>query len=133
MKRIIVGIAAALLLAACTPAVSDLAQNDAGVYQMTAEQLAQAQEKQDLVLVNVHVPYAGDIPGTDLSIPYAEVTEKLDQLPGKDDVIVLYCLSGGMSDFASKELAALGYSQVYDVVGGMNAWEAAGFDLEHTQ
>ena len=34
-----------------------------------------------------------------------------------------------MSDIASKVLVRLGYSQVSDLVGGMNGWEDAGFKL----
>lgn len=133
MKRIVLIVLAGFVLAACGVARPEYARNEAGVYQMTAEQLAQAQERDDFVLVNVHVPYEGDIPGTDLSLLYSDVTQHLDQLPGKDQMIVLYCLSGGMSEYASRELAALGYTQVYDVVGGMKAWEAAGYSLEWNQ
>lgn len=86
--------------------------------------------EEGLVLVNVHVPYEGEIEGTDLFIPYDQVAADLDQLPSERDAkVVLYCRSGSMSAIAARELVAAGYTNVLNLDGGMNAWRSQGFPL----
>lgn len=43
--------------------------------------------------------------------------------------IVLYCRSGRMSTIVAMELAKAGYTSVWNLAGGMIAWEQAGYDL----
>ena len=85
--------------------------------------------RKNFTLINVHVPDQGNLPNTDLSIPFDQITGNLDKLPGKDAPIVLYCRSGGMSTEAAAALAAAGYTKVYELDGGFNAWKAAGHVL----
>ena len=81
-------------------------------------------------MVNVHIPYEGEIQNTDLFLPYDQIEESLDKLPDKDSPIVLYCRSGRMSTIAAEALVALGYTRVFELNGGMVAWEQAGLPLE---
>ena len=120
----------AIFAVACSQAsLPEPAKNADGYLDITAEQLAEMLKNKDFVLVNTHVPYDGDIPQTDLSIPFDEIAGYLDELPGRDAKIILYCRSGNMSTTAAETLVALGYTNVYEVDGGMRAWEAAGYEL----
>lgn len=97
---------------------------------ITVNELQGMLKNKDFVLVNVHVPYAGEIEKTDMHITYNEIDKNLGKLPAKGAKIVLYCRAGPMSTEAAQSLVKLGYTSVYDVEGGMNAWEAAGYPLK---
>lgn len=87
--------------------------------------------QEGVTLVNTHVPFQGKLPRTDLSIPYNEIGERVDELPeDKDAKIALYCLGGPMSADAARTLVGLGYTDVWDLGGGMEAWTEAGLPLE---
>ena len=97
---------------------------------VTVGELQTMLTRKDFALVNVHIPFEGDLPTTDRSIPYNEIGQQLDQLPAdKNAKIVLYCLTGRMSDIAARTLVEQGFTNVWDLDGGMNAWEQAGLQL----
>jgi len=47
--------------------------------------------------------------------------------------VFVYCLSGSRSSEASRRLAAAGFSQVYDLAGGIISWRAAGLPQAATE
>lgn len=134
---VVLAITSGLLLSACQTAPAAEVQGKkvevpGGSYtDVSVPELQTMLENKDFVFVNVHIPYEGDIPDTDLSIPYEEIDRNLDQIPAdKNAKIVLYCRSDRMSGIASETLVGLGYTNVWNLDGGMVAWEQAGLDLE---
>ncbi len=84
----------------------------------------------DFLLVNVHSPYAGEIANTDLFIPSTEIENNRDKLPkDKGAKFVLYCRTGTMSTPTVEKLVQWGYTNVYNLAGGMNAWTAKQYPL----
>lgn len=92
--------------------------------------LAAVLASEDVTLINVHVPYAGEIENTDTFIPYDRIAERRDELPPEPDApIVVYCRSGRMSTVAATILVGLGYTDIRELDGGFEAWQAAGYPL----
>lgn len=72
----------------------------------------------------------GSIPGTDANIEYREIAKRhLEMGAGLDDHIVVYCQSGKRSNIAADTLTELGYTNVYNIRGSMNAWMQAGYPV----
>lgn len=87
------------------------------------------------VLVDVRTPEEhndGFIPGTDFNIDFREMQGRHREIRANlDDHIVVYCQSGHRSNIAAETLMDLGYKYVYNVEGSMNAWEEAGYPVQH--
>jgi rhodanese-related sulfurtransferase len=104
---------------------------DGGSYtDISAAELQTMLTNKDFTFVNVHIPFEGNIPGTDLSIPYDQIAQNLDKIPDKNAKIVLYCRSDRMSNIAAKTLVESGYTNIWNLDGGMVAWEQAGLPID---
>ena len=84
-------------------------------------------QNESVFLLNVHTPYEGQINGTDEIIEDWENMDKyMEKLPMDVSVpIAVYCKSGRMSGEVANSLKEMGY-KVYDLDGGMIAWEESG-------
>ncbi len=124
---------------AASPATSgapvQVAVEGAGSYtSVEPAALADMLKTKDFRLVNVHTPYVGEIAGTDLWLPYDQIERRLGELPAdKTARILVYCRSGAMSAIAARVLVKLGYTNVWNLDGGMSAWEQAGYSLVKPQ
>ncbi len=106
--------------------LSPRGQPDGRITLVDVSTFASRLEAPDTFAVNVHVPYEGEIEGTDAFIPFDQIAGD-DRLPSDPaSEILLYCRSGSMSAIAAQALSNAGYTNIVDLDGGMVAWEASG-------
>ena len=60
-----------------------------------------------------------------INLPIRTLLENLDKLPGLDEPIVVYCGSGHRGGFGMMALKMLGYTNVRNLGGGLDAWKKA--------
>lgn len=138
MKQKFLGLVAILIvmiLAACSSQSAPITPTKINVaggsyLNVAPTQLKQMLASKDFVFINVHIPYAGEIAQTDAFVPYDQVEQNIPKFPtDKNAKVFLYCSSGRMSAIAAETLVKLGYTNIWNLDGGMNAWESAGLQL----
>ena len=109
-------------------AVAGQAQNvnEASYTQISMDEaVTMMEEETDYIILDVrrpdefadkHIPNAINVPNETIG------EDEILELPNKDQIILVYCRSGNRSKQASKKLAALGYTKVYEF-GGINDWK----------
>ena len=95
---------------------------------ITSQKLSEMLLKKDFALIDVHIPEQVHIPETDYMIPYNDIETFTSIFPNKNAKIVLYCRSGSMSKVMAEALVKKGYTNIFDLTGGMNEWLAKGRD-----
>jgi rhodanese-related sulfurtransferase len=116
---------------AAPAALGQRVETEGGSYvNVTPQELQSMLSDDDFLLVNVYAGDMGEIGDTDLFIPYDQIAGRQGELPSqRDSEIVLYCRSGRSSAIAATTLVGLGYTDVWNLDGGMIAWEEAGYPL----
>ena len=100
------------------------AQNNSMIKLISPSEFAERVREKNAFVVDVHTPEQTHIPGTDAVIPFDRIQANTDKLPTDKSVpIFVYCRSGSMSATAAEEIAALGFTNVYDLAGGTNAYK----------
>lgn len=128
MKKILILLSAALCLLGGCGGEEPLQEESVVV---TFQQISQEEAKtimstnRDVVILDVRTQEeydSGHIKGAVL-LPVDAITEESagEVIPAKDTQVLVYCRSGNRSVTASKVLAQLGYTQVYEF-GGINTW-----------
>lgn len=65
-----------------------------------------------------------------VNVPMQEIFNSLDKLPAMDAPIVVNCVSGHRGSIVVMGLRMLGYTNVVNLAGGLNAWKAANLPVE---
>jgi rhodanese-related sulfurtransferase len=121
-----------------------LERERARLQRLTPEQAATAAAEQDALLVDIR--YAalrerdGVIPGA-LVVERNELEWRLDPLcthrvpeaTDHDRLVVVFCNEGYASSLAARSLHALGLHRATDVIGGFQAWAAAGLTVRQPE
>ena len=55
------------------------------------------------------------------NIPLYELEKRLNELPDKKQIIIIYCMSGYRSKEAKEKLEKLGYENIYNLKGGIES------------
>lgn len=101
------------------------------VVTLSVQQLADLLGAQDLDLVDVrdeHEWSSGHLPGA-RSLTIEQLRADPDQALPRRDGIIFVCAKGVRSLTAAKLAERLGYTTVYSLDGGTNAWAQAGHQL----
>ncbi|AKB35275.1 hypothetical protein MSSAC_0685 [Methanosarcina siciliae C2J] len=116
-------------------------ESPAGFETVSVEEAREMIEKDDVFILDVrtpaefnssHIEGATLIPvtnsgGSNLS-PDQLLEARINEVP-KDKKILVYCRTGHRSVTASKILVAAGYSDAYNMEGGITAWTGAGYPV----
>lgn len=97
---------------------------DSLLREMTVSELKALMEEQaDFCLLDVREPFEREIATIDgsTSIPLGELESRLAELP-RDRKIAVHCKLGGRSARAAGILRAAGFTDVWNVTGGIEAW-----------
>jgi rhodanese-related sulfurtransferase len=99
-------------------------------YSVTAADLNQMLAENALFIVDVRqvseLEANGYIEGS-IHVEIRELLKNLDKLPAKDAKIVVVCASGHRGGYAMVALRLLGYTDVFNLNGGMGAWKKGEF------
>jgi rhodanese-related sulfurtransferase len=133
MHRLRAAILAATLTLALATLFAVQARAEGVAYIRPAEAKQRIERTPGVVVLDVRTPeeYAAGHLANSVLLPVDQVAAKAGTvLKDRDAAIVVYCHSGSRSDRAAKELKAQGYSHVSSVVGGIVAWNAAGYPVQ---
>ena len=90
-------------------------------------------EKGEGIILDVRTPdeiAQGHIPGASMLNFYDDDFERKLNLMQKDKPIYVYCRSGGRSAKAAKMMKENGFGEVFNLVGGIGAWNKAVLPIE---
>ncbi len=104
----------------------------ASIEQMTAEQLQELMQKQQVTILDVREPseHAQGFLPTSRNIPLGFLQQR-DDIP-RGQTIVIHCQAGTRSAIGASLLAAQGYTPLFNLSGGFEAWQDADAPVERS-
>ena len=123
MRKLILFLLTAMLLVGCGQANQN---NQEAVYMnITAQEAKQIMDSEEGCIIldtRTQEEYdEGHIPGA-IVIPHDEITDRAEEeLPDKDQLLLVYCRSGRRSKLAAEALVGLGYTNIKEF-GGIIDW-----------
>ncbi|MBS1512661.1 MAG: thioredoxin family protein [Bacteroidetes bacterium] len=101
---------------------------------LTADEFETAVTKDSVQLLDVRTPgeYASGHIKKTLLANWNDANEfdRRIAFVDKNKPVYVYCLAGGRSAAAAAKMRSMGFKEVYELKGGINAWKAAGKSLE---
>ncbi|KAA3632455.1 MAG: rhodanese-like domain-containing protein [Calditrichaeota bacterium] len=98
-----------------------------------AELRKNSRDPESFFLVDVRTQQeydAGHLAFTDALIPYDQIDKHLDQLPeDKNATLYMFCRTSRRSGIATDYLHSIGYTNVFNVTGGITAWQQSGYEV----
>jgi len=104
------------------------------VTSITVEQAeADIESRKFVVILDVREPKEykmGHMPNA-INIPRGILEYKVEgKISDKNTPILVYCKVGGRGTFSAEVLGKLGYANVFNLSGGWQSWEKAGYPVE---
>jgi rhodanese-related sulfurtransferase len=129
-SRIITAVAIGIVIAFIAYNSYMLFPREKAFESISPQEFYRLMQNENAFLIDVHVPEQKHLNGTDVWIPYDRLEEMQNLLPkDKNTLILVYCRSGHMSKIAASKLAEMGYKNIYDLDGGIIAWQKAGLPI----
>ena len=136
MERFKTIILSIVILAIFSGCISDTKPSEKSRYtDISVQQGKEMVDRGEVFILDVRTPEeyaAGHIKGSTLlavqDIPEQELGEKLKDIP-KDRKILVYCRTDRRSTQASQILVENGFSEVYNMKGGIIGWMNAGYEV----
>ncbi|MBQ9942579.1 MAG: rhodanese-like domain-containing protein [Christensenellaceae bacterium] len=120
MKKLLYVLLCLLLLTGCAAPAAEATYKEISMQ----EAIALMEKEEGYILLDVRTPeefHEGHIPGA-INIDNNTIADAPpEQLPDRDQLILIYCRSGNRSKQAAAKLAAMGYTNVAEF-GGIIDW-----------
>ena len=99
---------------------------------LTPAAAVQLMNKEDVVVLDVREPSetVGGKIAKAIQIPVSAISKRVGELDKhKDKTMLVYCKTGARAGAACKELGKHGFEKVYNLNGGLTAWQEAHLPL----